>query len=340
MRHRHGAATAGRACHRVLSHNQGFETPFGSTAWSTSHVTESTEASIPLTGQDQWSRWLLRERFGGSEDLRDRFLAYLSPVRDRVLDGASIGPGQTVLDVGCGDGLLGLAALDRVGPTGQVVFSDVSAALLDHCRSLTAAAGAQSRSRFVPAALPKLAGLPDGAVDAVVLRSVLLYVGDKADSLRHLHRVLRPGGRLSLFEPINFFAAPEPPGWLWGFDLTGLEAAAASVHAAYAAHTGGNSDPMLGFDERDLLDWAHQAGFDDLHLTYEAHVDTRHPAAGADLQSLLSRSPNPLVPTLGQLLAEALTDTDRAAVEHRLTQALTTGRGRTRQAVAYLTGRT
>jgi len=292
-------------------------------------------------GQDQWSRWVLRERFGGDEALRDRFVAYLGPVQDRVLDGASIGSGQTVLDVGCGDGLLGLAALDRVGPAGRVVFSDVSTDLLEHCRTLTAAAGAQGRSRFVPAALPELAGIPDGAADAVVLRSVLAYVPDKAASLRHLHRVLGPGGRLSLFEPITSFSAPEPPGWLWGFDLSGLEPAAAAVHAAYAAHTGGeHPDPMLGFDERDLLTWAEQAGFDDLTLTYEAHLDTHHPATGADLQSLLARSPNPLVPTLGQLLTEALNETDRAAVEHRLTQALTTGRGRTRQAVTYLTAHT
>jgi arsenite methyltransferase len=41
-----------------------------------------------------------------------------------------------VLDVGCGDGLIAFGALDRVGEEGQVIFSDISQDLLDHCRSL------------------------------------------------------------------------------------------------------------------------------------------------------------------------------------------------------------
>ena len=39
--------------------------------------------------------------------------------------------------------------------------------------------------------------------DAVTVRSVLIYVAAKAASFREFARVLRPGGRLSIFEPIN-----------------------------------------------------------------------------------------------------------------------------------------
>ena len=42
-------------------------------------------------------------------------------------------------------------------------------------------------------------------------RSVLIYVDDKRASFAALHRVLRPGGRVSMFEPINRFGHPEPP---------------------------------------------------------------------------------------------------------------------------------
>lgn len=289
--------------------------------------------------QDQWARWLLRERFGGSTQQRDRVMAFLEPVRDRVLAGAALAPGDRVLDVGCGDGLLGMAALDRVGPSGQVIFSDLSLELVEHCHQLAQAAGVAGRCRFQAASLPELAGIEDAAVDAAVLRSVLIYVPDKPSAVQHLHRVLRPGGRLSLFEPVNSFGFPEPAGWLWGFDMSGLESLAEAVQAVYAAHAGpAGTDPMLGFDERDLLEWARQAGFADLALVYEAQVQSRHPFAGGSLETLLDTAPNPRVPTFRQMLHEALDEADQAAVEQRMSARLAVGAGRTRQAVAYLTG--
>ncbi len=143
---------------------------------------------------DQWSQWLLHQRFGGNEDVRQRFMAYLEPIRDRVLDSAHLNADATVLDVGCDDGLLGFAALDRVGKRGTVIFSDLSADLLDTCRSMAEATGVTERCQFVSACLPTLDGLSDRSVDAAVLRSVLIYVEDKPAAFKHLHRVLRPGG--------------------------------------------------------------------------------------------------------------------------------------------------
>lgn len=264
-------------------------------------------------------------------------MAYLLPVRDRVLDGAAPQPGETVLDVGCGDGLLGFAVLDRTSPTGRVIFSDVSTELLDQCRQLADATGVTDRCEFVHAALPHLDGLADACVDVVVLRSVLIYVADKRAAFAHLHRVLRPGGRLSLFEPINAFGYPEPPGWLWGFDVSGLEPLAERVHAAYREHHG-DPCPMLGFDERDLLAWAERTGFHDLRLDYQAEVGSGHPAADMDLSTFLRSAPNPLVPTFGQLLTDALQPADRELLTRHLAEQLATGRGRMRRAVSYLSG--
>ena len=244
---------------------------------------------------DGWSRWLLETRFGGSEQQRRQVLAHLATVRDRVLSGASLAPGDVVVDVGCGDGLLGFAALDRTAPSGRVVFTDVSQPLLDHCRAAAERLGVLERCAFSRTGLPSLAGVGDATADAVVLRSVLVYVEDKAAAMRGLHRVLRPGGRMSLFEPVNAFAHPEPPGWLWGLDVTGLEALAGRVRAAYGRHAG-EADAMLGFDERDLLALAGAAGFGEVSLTYEATVSTRHPGAGLGLDALLATPPNPTLP--------------------------------------------
>lgn len=117
--------------------------------------------------------------------------------------------------------LIGLRALDLVGAGGTVIFADVSDALIEHCRKAVRARGALERARFVVAGAEDLAGVATTSVDVVTPRSVLIYVQDKARALSAMHRVLRPGGRSSLFEPINRLMFPEPDDRFWGYDVTG-----------------------------------------------------------------------------------------------------------------------
>ncbi len=84
-----------------------------------------------------------------------------------------------------------------------MVFSDISQDLLDHCRAAAAAEGLLDRCRFVLASADSLDGVADASVDVVTARSVLIYVKDKAEALRAFYGVLRPGGRISVFESIN-----------------------------------------------------------------------------------------------------------------------------------------
>jgi ubiquinone/menaquinone biosynthesis C-methylase UbiE len=144
----------------------------------------------------------------GDEAYRDAILEHLGAVRDRVLDNAGVSGGETVLDVGCGDGLVGFGALPRVGESGRVIFSDVSEELLETCREIAAG---DARCEFAQGSATQLP-LADGSVDVATTRSVLIYVAEKERAVAELHRVLRPGGRLSLFEPINSFAYPQPRG--------------------------------------------------------------------------------------------------------------------------------
>ena len=278
---------------------------------------------------DRWAEWLLERRFGGDSALRDRVMPQLLEFRDRVLAGARIVAGDVVLDVGCGDGLVAFGALDRVGPSGTVIFSDVSDELLDRCR-----ASADDRCRFVHCGLPDLVGIAEESVDVVTTRSVLIYVADKRAAFASLFRVLRAGGRLSIFEPINGFGHPEPDNSLWGFDVTGLESLANRVKAAYRAHKPDN-DPMLDFDERDLLDHAVAAGFTDVSLDY--HVDIGPDPTPIDWNTFLRIAPNPLVPTLGDILSTALSPTDRDTLVELLKLHATTRQRR--HASAYLTAR-
>jgi cyclopropane fatty-acyl-phospholipid synthase-like methyltransferase len=59
----------------------------------------------------------------------------LYPIRDRVLDHAALRDGDTLLDIGCGDGLIAFGALEK-SPASRIIFSDISQDLLDHARSL------------------------------------------------------------------------------------------------------------------------------------------------------------------------------------------------------------
>ncbi|HEU0089600.1 MAG TPA: methyltransferase domain-containing protein [Pseudonocardiaceae bacterium] len=63
--------------------------------------------------------------------------------------------------------------------------------------------------------------------------SVLIYVADKPTALANVHRVLRPGGRLALFEPIYRFGWPGSDHQMWGCDVTGLEPLARRVKDTY-----------------------------------------------------------------------------------------------------------
>src|SRR5438105_2674671 len=170
--------------------------------------------------------------------------------RERVLERASLAAGESLLDVGCGEGLIGFGALER--GAGHVVFSDISQDLLDFCRETAGALGLSDRCSFLKAPAHELVGLAGGSVDVVATRSVLIYVGEKEGAFREFFRVLRPGGTVSLFEPINRFGIDDRRQGFWGYPSNGLHELAERVEAVYAAIQP-SSDPMLDFDERDLV---------------------------------------------------------------------------------------
>lgn len=283
--------------------------------------------------RDRWAEWLADRRFGGDQAIRADFLAKLARTRDEVLDRSGLREGETLLDVGCGEGLLGFGALER--GAGRVVFSDISTDLLDFCQQAAAELGVSDRCKFVEASADDLRPIADGSVDVVTTRSVLIYVEDKAGSFREFARVLRPGGRISLFEPINRFATVEHTASRWaGYDLHGLEKIAAKLHAVYDAIQPPGVDPMLDFDERDLVRLAEDAGFFPIDLRLDAVVESR-PAR--DWDGFLGSAGNPNIPTLREAMADALSESERQQLTERLRPLIERGEGVWRMAQAYLT---
>ncbi len=125
---------------------------------------------------DPLQRWLMRE----------------ATIKGRLIERAQIGPGQRVLDLGCGTGTLALAIKQRQ-PAAHVVGLDIDPRVLTRARGKAARAGARvALTRGTAVALP----YTDAAFDHVVSSLVLhhLTTAAKRRALSEAYRVLRPGG--------------------------------------------------------------------------------------------------------------------------------------------------
>jgi arsenite methyltransferase len=284
---------------------------------------------------DCWSQWLLRHRHGNDPQRLQAMVERLAPVRDQVLGRAAVNAGDTLLDVGCGDGLIGFAALDRVGPAGRVIFADISQDLLDLCRRLAVEMDLDGRCAFVRTSADRLDPVADASVDVVTTRSVLIYVSDKLACFRQFHRVLRAGGRLSVYEPINAFAAPNMLRERFcGYDITPVADLAARVSDLFMRLQPADTDPMLDFDERDLLRAAEQAGFAEIHLQLLADIEPRLPAMSWD--AFLNTAGNPRIPTIAEGIARTLTAAESERFQSHLRPQVEAGHGLHRMAIAHL----
>jgi SAM-dependent methyltransferase len=194
------------------------------------------------------------------------------------------------------------------------------------------ALGVSDRCSFVKAPAHELAGLPDQSVDVVATRSVLIYVVEKERAFREFSRVLRPGGRVSLFEPINRFGMDERLQGFWGYPSDGLHDLAERVERVFEAIQP-PSDPMLDFDERDLVRLAERAGFFPIDLELQAEVRWTDPKPWP---AFLNSSGNPKIPTIAQAMDEVLTLEEREQFAEHLRPLVEEGRGVWRMATAYL----
>jgi SAM-dependent methyltransferase len=280
--------------------------------------------------RDIWAEWLAQHRHGGDPEVLREMPGHLAGVRDKVLDRASFAPGESLLDVGCGEGLIGFGALER--GAAHVVFSDISQDLLDFCGETAHALGVSDRCSFVRAPAHELAGLADSSVDVVMTRSVLIYVVEKEEAFREFFRVLRPCGRVSLFEPINRFGMHERRQGFWGYPSDGLHDLAERVEGVYEAIQP-PPDPMVDFDERDLIGFAEDAGFFPIDLELQAEVRWTDPKPWP---AFLNSSGNPRIPTIAQAMDEALTPEEREEFAEHLRPLVEEGRGIWRMSTAYL----
>lgn len=116
--------------------------------------------------------------------------------REIVLSVLDPKPGERVLDVGPGPGLLMKQVAERVGPTGRVVGADLSEPMLALAKKRCSDFDNVSFDVADATALP----YADASFDAIVSTQVYEYVADIPSALSKLFDLTRPGGRVAILD--------------------------------------------------------------------------------------------------------------------------------------------
>jgi SAM-dependent methyltransferase len=134
---------------------------------------------------------------GTAAELYERYVAryILGPWTASLVDAARVVPGDRVLDIACGTGVVTRIAAERAGPQGRVIGLDLNAGMLAVARALRPPQGAPVE--WLQRSALDLA-LPDASVDVALCQQGLQFFPDRVLALREMHRVLRRGGRLAL----------------------------------------------------------------------------------------------------------------------------------------------
>jgi ubiquinone/menaquinone biosynthesis C-methylase UbiE len=182
----------------------------------------------------------------------ERFFVPLigAPLAEDLIEAAALRPGERVLDVACGTGVVTRLAAARVGPDGTVAGADIHPAMLAVARAASddSIAWYETSAEAMP--------LPDESYDVVLCQMGLQFVSNKLAALREMRRVLAPGGRALLNVP-----GPTPPMFSILADALARHVdpqTGSFMHAVFSLHDAG--------ELRDLME---RAGFRDTAVDAE-----------------------------------------------------------------------
>jgi len=175
-----------------------------------------------------------------------------------LLEPAEIGPGQVIVDYGCGPGGLAVELARRVGREGRVHGFDLNAEMVRRAAARAEREGIAGQMHFAELTDDRLP-LDDASVDRVVCKNVMEYVTDPSGVLRELRRVLKPGGRLHVVDSDWGLLVVEPIG-------------EPRMRRLFGAATSAYRTPLIG---RLLYGLMRGAGFDEVRVKVLCPADTK-----------------------------------------------------------------
>jgi ubiquinone/menaquinone biosynthesis C-methylase UbiE len=191
-------------------------------------------------------------------------------IMDMLLAPLTLQRGHVCLDLGCGPGYVSTAMAREVGVDGHVHGVDVNEDFIAKARTVAADAGTAGTCTFHRVEDERLP-LEDVSVDRAMAKNVLEYVPDLAATLAEIHRVLKPGGRLTAVDSDWGFVIVEP---LSADEVLELFRAAAPAFR----------EPYIG---RKLRAAYRAAGFTDVDVNVVAMPDVTGQARGV-LENMLT----------------------------------------------------
>lgn len=239
------------------------------------------------------------------DDVRSPIEAYqrymvpteFAPWSGELLDRVTLRPGDDVLDVACGTGIVALEAAKRVGVEGSVTGLDPNPVMLEAARALTASESAtltwvQGHAEKMPFA--------DGGFDVVLCQQGIQFFADRPAAVREMQRVLRPGGQVG----VSVWRGPEHQSVKGALLLALQEMFGPAVAVAYS----------FGYPDA-LRQLFVDAGFDDIRVeTVRREV---HEPSAERMVRMLVIGASAAVPALATL-SEGERDDAIAAVTERI----------------------
>ncbi len=191
----------------------------------------------------------------------------LQPAQERMLETAALQPGERVLDVACGTGLVTFPAAKAVAPGGEVFATDLSDGMIEAARKVADERGTHNVA-FERMDAEHL-DLPARAFDVALCSLGLMYVPDPLNALQEMHRVLVSGGRAVAV----VWGARKNCGWADVFPIVDRRVTSEVCPLFFQLGTGGALEAAF-----------RAAEFEDLHverLSVELHYATPEDACTA-----------------------------------------------------------
>jgi len=228
----------------------------------------------------------------GWNDHTPQIRAWLRSATAAMLDMAGIRPGARVLDVAAGAGDQTLDIAERVGPSGFVLATDLSPAILEFARENARQAG--HRNVATQVADGERLGVDEASFDAAVSRLGLMFFPDPLQGLREMRRALKSAGGVCTM----VFSAPAANPCITTLMSTALK------HAGLPPRDPFQPGGLLSLGKPGLLDELFRAaGFGDVAST-RIDAPFRLPSA-RDYLAFIRASASPIQQILVRLDAAA-----------------------------------